>query len=160
MHIEVDDEPDRARLAKAIGRVSAPTIAAARIAGAGLTLVGVGSAVWGGDLLWPGISVAVVGLSYVMLTPRYAVWRTLRSAPAAALQPRHWVIDDQTLSLSMASMSAQMSWQVVDRAYSLPGQLVLVFGKRQFFSIPTRAMTQVELDALHQKVASIGCRRD
>ncbi|GIH13645.1 YcxB family protein [Rugosimonospora africana] len=154
MHIIIDAEPDLDRYAGAFRYVLRDAYRKVRILGAILAVLGVVLLALGTDA-WPfGVGLLVIGVLYVIYIPRKSVRTSIRALPLVMRQPQRIEIGDPGVRILSPLMSTEYAWAAFEKTQEIPGQLLLMLGKRQVLPVPITTVPPEQLAELRDFLAN------
>jgi hypothetical protein len=154
LHIIIDAEPDLDRYAVAFRYVLRDLYRKVRILGAILAVLGVAVLALGTDA-WPvGVGLLVVGALNVVYVPRKSIQTSIRALPLVLRQPQRIEIGDPGVRILSPLMSTEYAWAAFENTREIPGQLLLMLGKRQVLPVPITTVPPQQLAELREFLAN------
>jgi hypothetical protein len=154
LHIIIDAEPDLDRYATAFRHVLRDAYRKVRILGAILAVLGVAVLALGTDA-WPvGAGLVVLGVLYVFYVPRKSLRTSMRALPLVLRQPQRIEIGDPGVRILSPLMSTEYAWAAFENTREIPGQLLLMLGKRQVLPVPITTVPPQQLAELREFLAN------
>ncbi len=153
MHIIIDAEPDLDRYATAFRYVSRDAYRKVRIVGIIVAVIGVAVLALGADA-WPfGLGLLVLGVLYLFYVPRKSLQSSMRALPMVLRQPQRIEIGDPGVRILSPLMSTEYAWAAFMKTQEIPGQLLLMLGKRQVLPVPLTTVPPEQLAELREFLA-------
>lgn len=153
MHIIIDAEPDLERYAAAFRYVLRDAYKRVRVLGIILAVLGVALLALDTDI-WPfGSALVAIGVLYLVYVPRRATRSSIRMLPLVMRQPQRIEIGDPGVRILSPLMSTEYAWAAFEKTQEIPGQLLLMLGKRQVLPVPLSTVPPEQLAELREFLA-------
>jgi len=132
---------DENRLRRTIQFVLRPQLRWRRIAGAGLTALGLALAVMDPSMV-TAYEIAALGLIVVFAFGPITVARTMRRLSSVTKDGFHLALDDKLVTVTYPLIESRFQWAALDRVIETPDVWYLMIGKIQALTIPKGQMTE------------------